>query len=289
MSKVTDSIKKAYSCLAEEDIKKKIHILDEKEFKKFTKKEPFILLSSSFPDTEDLIKKKGKVSLITSGESFSKEKNLFICKNLNIIGLQAFLFEKKEIMIANSKGVETLNLGEIRDDIRGCEPLLRNSEYVFLNVKSIKHSDYQGSCNPNGFYSEEICQVGHYIGCSKNLKGVFIYNITDNDNPAESNLLAQIIWHIANGIYLNIAENPEDAYKKGRASANFEHKIVEFNNDDNIIFIKSLKSQRMWMEVPIIKNNKTALIPCSEADFQQAIDGNIPFKWLFFYNKCNNL
>ena len=66
-------------------------------------------------------------------------------------------------------------------------------------------------------------------------------------------------------------------------------------NDSNmeIVFYKSLKSDRWWMEVPCEDESRRerymahTLIPCSYADYEQAMQNDIPALWWHYYNRFN--
>ena len=214
-------------------------------------------------------------------------------KNFSMIGIQKYLFLPELEMAMSACGFETLNLGAIRDDMTSCEPLLRNANYVFLDLNCIKHADYpwSGNTNPNGFYSNEICQIGRYVGFSCNLKAVFIYGIPQKKCPEVcANMAAQTAWHIADAAAVNIKEDPAAEKKKGKLSSQFEHRIVDFmSHGDTLTFINSTVTGRWWMEVPVVKKNTSELIPCSLSDYHTATESQVPIRWLFYYNKFNTL
>lgn len=214
-------------------------------------------------------------------------------KSFSMIGIQKYLFMPQLEMAMSACGFETLNLGAIRDDMTSCEPLLRNVNYVFLDLNSIKHADYpwSGNTNPNGFYSNEICQIGRYIGFSCNLKAVFVYGIPQKKCPEVcANMAAQTAWHIADAVAVNIKEDPASEKKKGRLSSQFEHRIVDFmSGGDTLTFINSTVTGRWWMEIPVVKKNTSELVACSLSDYHTATESQVPIRWLFYYNKFNTL
>lgn len=214
-------------------------------------------------------------------------------KSFSMIGIQKYLFMPQLEMAMSACGFETLNLGALRDDMTSCEPLLRNVNYVFLDLNSIKHADYpwNGNTNPNGFYSNEICQIGRYIGFSCNLKAVFIYGIPQKKCPEVcANMAAQTAWHIADAAAVNIKEDPASEKKKGKLSSQFEHRIVDFmSGGDTLTFINSSVTGRWWMEIPVVKKNTSELVACSLSDYHTATESQVPIRWLFYYNKFNSL
>ena len=293
MKEIITCVKESFARLSHSQVKDSVNIISFPAAAKNTKgPKIFAAVCGKLSDLSKIIKKTSNVAIVSSGEDFPtlSQPKLLECRSLQVLGLQEFLIEPQIVKDLNLKYFESLNLGEIRDDISRVEPLLRECEYVLIDLKSVKHSECSISQNPNGFQSEELSQVAHYIGCSQNLKGVIIYGAEKNAHPSSYNLIAQLIWIISNSHLHNIVEDPSDAYKKGKSASNFQHKIVDFNNDgESIVFISSLESGRLWMEVPIVKKNKVVLVPCSDFDFQQAINETIPNKWLMYYSKYNIL
>jgi hypothetical protein len=55
----------------------------------------------------------------------------------------------------------------------------------------------------------------------------------------------------------------------------------------DIVFVTSSSTGRWWMEVPEIKINKNQYIPCSYSDYLAACSGDVPIRWLFFFQKIN--
>ena len=65
------------------------------------------------------------------------------------------------------------------------------------------------------------------------------------------------------------------------------------DNASEIVFYKSLKSDRWWMEVPCADTERRerylqhTLIPCSYADYEHAMHNEIPPLWWHYYNRLN--
>ena len=208
--------------------------------------------------------------------------------DLSLIGYQKYRFNPNTLNKIREKQFEHIRLGELRDDFSLSEPYLRNKEHIYLDLRSIRSSDYtENSINsPNGLYAEEACQLARYIGMSLNYKGLYIFG--DNDSSVFGSvtceLISELIWHTTEGLYANIKEEPTNTYMDDV----YIRKIVSLGEDlDNIIFIKSSITGRWWMEIPTIKTSDSVLIPCSYNDYKSAISGEIPLRWLFFFQKFN--
>lgn len=255
-----------------------------------------VICGSELPDIKDIIREKRfHATFVVSGEGADEMAGAMAgCrKGLSVIGLQKYLFDQSIALSLNNSGAETLHLGEFRDNMRSCEPLMRESEYIFIDMRSVKYSDYPWNAekgNPNGFTASEICHLARYAGFSCRLKGVFIFGTDDSAPGVCHNLTAQTIWHIVNGIASNIAENPNNMTQRKKAAGQFEHKIVTFDGGNySINFLKSRVTGRLWFEIPVVKKNKNIFVPCSEADYQTACNGEVPNRWVFYYDKHNIL
>jgi hypothetical protein len=61
---------------------------------------------------------------------------------------------------------------------------------------------------------------------------------------------------------------------------------VEFEDvDHQLVFWKSKRSDRWWMECPSVEGKKNQLIPCSYGDYQKACKEELPDRWMKAYNK----
>ncbi len=251
-------------------------------YQKFDKEINLVSIDSKIRITEDR-EKSYKSSLwriiVENSES------LF---NFYNIGYQThFVSSKIEKYLADQLHF-AYRLGYIRNNLKEVEPIFRDADLIGLNISSIRQSDAFGQSNasPNGYYGEEICQLARYAGMSSKLSsfGIFDYNQQFDINLQTAHLIAQIIWYFVDGFLNRINEYPletEGEYKKF---------IVNINNAENeLIFYKSEKTNRWWVEVPSIRKNftKQFLISCTYDDYLEAGNGDIPQKWLKAFQKLN--
>ena len=272
------------------------YLKNQKQKKSSKAKVEVVLCGEALPSPAKLtLGRSFSSTLISNGEKIPVEliERVKKQKNFSVIGIQKYLFYPELEVAMNDCGFETLNLGPFRDDMTLCEPILRYSKYIFLDMTSLRWGEFpsDNNNNPNGFTANEICQVARYIGFSCSLKTVFLFGYSEkNLSSVCSRLIAQIIWHIADGVVNNIIEDPSQEFKKGKLSSQFEHKIVDFcSQGDNITFIMSVATGRWWMEVPVVKNNTTELVPCTAGDYESATEGQVPVRWLYSYNRLNTL
>lgn len=209
-------------------------------------------------------------------------------KEFSYIGYQSYRTNPLEIRELNNRHFEELRLGLFRQENALAEPLIRSKEYIFLDLRSVRLSDFPSNPlnSPNGLYAEETCQIARYIGMSQKLKTLFIYGIPSDlkSNPSGGELTAEIIWHVIEALSANIDEDPDNTTNDEL----FLRKIVSMGEDgQELVFITSRSTGRWWMEIPNIKLSKNVAVPCSYSDYATACSGDVPIRWLFFFQKLN--
>lgn len=183
-----------------------------------------------------------------------------------------------------SAGHQSIRLGPLRENIKLCEPYLRDSEHLYVDISSVKQSDAPGtSCpSPNGFFGHELCQLLRYAGASDKLNTLLISEIIPGADTGgiTSHLAAQAIWYFLEGFSIRKPENPrEKGSKKFIVSAS--------SAKQNLVFYKSNATDRWWMEVPVkdAVSGKNYLISCSYEDYQKACTNDIPDRWWRFMSR----
>lgn len=207
--------------------------------------------------------------------------------NYSVIGLQAPFIKQSEMDLFEKLYFDTLRLGEFNADFRKAEPLIRNADILNIDLKALKSSDLKGKeyNSPNGFYAEQACQIAKYTGVSDKVSSFGIFNYFPGIALEAHQLVAQLIWYFIDGIADRKGDFPKCAkteYKK------FMVHHEAFEND--LIFYKSNKSERWWMEVPHPKKEHTRydrhhLIPCNQDDYEFALKNEIPDLWWRTYQK----
>ena len=207
--------------------------------------------------------------------------------NYSVIGLQAPYIKQSEMDLFEKLYFDTLRLGEFNADFRKAEPLIRNADILNIDLQAIKSSDFKGReyNSPNGFYAEQVCQIAKYAGISDKISSFGIFNLFPDMYLEAHQLVAQIIWYFIDGVADRKGDFPKCAkteYKK------FMVHHEAFEND--LIFYKSNKSDRWWMEVPHPRKEHTRyerhhLIPCNQEDYEFALKNEIPDLWWRTYQK----
>lgn len=202
------------------------------------------------------------------------------------LGFQTCLYDPNRLEALRERYFEDMRLGILREDISACEPLLRDARFIFFDLRAVRYSDYPCSSDarPNGLYAEEACRIARYAGLSQKAEAIFLYGGPEHDNPLTicNHLTAEIIWHLCEGIAVNLIEYPDNE----QFEDSFQRKIVGLGREgQEIVFVTSCTSNRWWMEIASGRTGRTHLVPCSVKDYQTACTGEVPLKWLFFYQK----
>jgi len=89
---------------------------------------------------------------------------------------------------------------------------------------------------------------------------------------------AQMIWYFMEGLYLRFEEEPltdEQNYVKYLTNLEKSH--------ETLTFYKSRRTDKWWMFLPVDTAKYPQfkyLIPCSYADYETAMRGEIPHRWI---------
>ncbi len=210
--------------------------------------------------------------------------------NFSNVGYQTYFVGSSSIEMMNKLFFETYRLGHLRTNIEEAEPIVRNADFISVDISSIRNSDAPGNKNatPNGFYGEEICQIMMYSGLSDKSTGIgfYEYNLDLDINFQTAHLIAQMMWFYIEGVGNRKNETPAIA---GSNYLTYRVPISEIEND--IVFIKSLKSNRWWMKMPVeLSKNRFMsqhLMPCSYKDYQQACANEVPDRWWNAFHKLS--
>lgn len=200
--------------------------------------------------------------------------NLFSFSN---IGYQTYFNSQEQLDLLEKLYFDAFRLGEIISDHTIAEPILRDSDLVSLDMNAVK-SESSGNVkefNPNGFDGIQICTLARYSGISDKVSCFSVFNHQYSKN--ESVLLSQIIWYFIEGVHLRSHEYPFGSH------SNYFKYIVPID-DEELIFYKSDKTERWWIEIPKINNiyNNTAtnsLLPCSKEDYLAACNQEYPERY----------
>lgn len=209
--------------------------------------------------------------------------------NFSNIGFQTYFVEQSSIELMEKLYFDAHRLGQVRKIIEDVEPIVRNADILSFDISAIRQSDAPGNGNasPNGFYGEEACQITRYAGMSDKLTSFGIYEINPafDTNKQTAHLAAQMIWYFIDGFY-----NRKQDYPIVDKSEYTKYRVSITNHEHEIVFYKSNKSDRWWMDVPYpinhqIKFERHHMVPCSYTDYQTACSDEMPDRWWQTYQK----
>ena len=200
--------------------------------------------------------------------------NLF---NFSNLGFQTYFNSQEEIDLIEKLYFEAYRLGEVSNNIAVAEPVFRDADLVSVDMNSVQ-SSYSGNFdefNPNGFTGKEICALARYAGISDKVTSFGIFNF--NPNSHEVVLTAQMLWYFIEGFCFRSNEYPFGTK---------EHyiKYIVLIEDEELIFYKSNKTGRWWIEIPFLTNvnnklKRNTLLPCTHEDYLAACEQEIPERW----------
>lgn len=202
--------------------------------------------------------------------------NLF---NYCNVGYQTYFNSQEEISLLDNLFFDAYRLGKAKE-LENIEPAFRNADIVSIDIGAVRQSEAPANNNasPNGFYGEEICAISRYAGISDKVSsfGIYEYNSKHDNNHQTAHLIAQMIWYFIEGVNFRVKDYPFSGKE------NYQKFTVMLEDDEPLIFYKSNKSGRWWIEINILSNNKYkrhALIPCTYKDYTDATKQIIPEKW----------
>jgi len=211
--------------------------------------------------------------------------------NFSNIGYQTYFVEQTAIELMQKLNFDIHRLGLSQAKMEDLEPIIRNADLVSFDISAVRQSEAPGNENasPNGFYGDEACQIARYAGISDKCSSFGIYEINPafDRKGATAHLAAQMIWCFLEGYY-----NRKKDFPFGDASDYTKYRVFLKDHNHEIIFLKSSRSDRWWMEVPYPPNQKLrferhALVPCTYNDYEEACKEEMPDRWWQTFQKLS--
>ncbi len=205
------------------------------------------------------------------------------------IGLQAPFVSTEAFELFDMLLFDYCRLGEFNSDFKKAEPFLRNSDVISFDLTSLRYSELCDNqyCSPNGFYADQACQIAKYAGISDKVTSFGLFNYLPEFGSANnvSSLVAQLIWYFIDGVNARVGDFPIGLKKD---YLKFHVHLEEF--EEQLIFYKSNKSQRWWLEVPYTvgkekKYERHLMVPCDQKDYEKAMKNELPDLWWKTYQK----
>jgi len=194
-------------------------------------------------------------------------------EKINFLAYQRHLWDYKTLKHIEDFSLDSLSLGKLRSNTHMLEPILRDTEVLYLNLNAIRSSDVPHSNNslPFGLNAEEVCQMMRYAGSSNKLKAVVvdISGLDLTNYLVEAKLVAACFWYLMEGKNLANIEHPNN-------TADYSQYIVNLAEyDTDLIFIKSNLSNKWWLKTIDDSQNET-YISCAHEEYQLTINSEIP-------------
>ena len=206
--------------------------------------------------------------------------------NYSHLGYQTYLNDAKMVATLESLNFDCQRLGLIRANLEEVEPVLRDADMLSIDISAIRQADApaHAQASPNGFTGEELCQIARYAGLSDKLTSIGIYETNPgyDNNHQTTQLTAQMIWYFIEGFYNRVGDYPIDIDNHLKFTVHLS------DADHDLIFWKSRKTERWWMELPFGDKQKFArhqLMPCSFRDYEAACNQELPDRWMRAYTK----
>lgn len=209
--------------------------------------------------------------------------------NYSNLGYQSFFVDTRELEVIDELFFDIHRLGSIKEDVRLGEPILRNADFVSFNLGAIAQTFAPANRNatPNGFTGEEACQLARYAGMSDKLSSIGFYELNPklDERGLTAHLLAQMIWYLIDGFYNRKKDFPACSNK-----TYVKYSVPIDSANQELVFYKSPKSDRWWMEIPYPENlnkkyKRHLMLPCTYEEYTTATHNEIPERWFQTFQK----
>ena len=238
-----------------------------------------------------------KIDLFSSSLDYETQNQSFLYRlitqkstlsHFTQVGFQRHLVDPYLVESIEKLGFDAYSVGELRNKLPDLEPIVRDVQMVSVDMSAARLADAPGvsHASPNGFSGEDLCQLTRYVGLSDHVRslGIYEYNPLLDRQAQTASLVAQMVWYFVDGYYERKHDFPQHDER------NYIPYIVNFkDNDYELVFLKSKKSDRWWVRVPIgsAKQNTYKLLPCTYRDYETACRDEVPDRWLRAYWRWN--
>ena len=222
------------------------------------------------------VENSSKITLISNHLELIEYKNTIT--NVNHIAYQRHLCSLNDIYEIEENMYNALSLGKMRSHPSLLEPILRDTEVLYVNLDCMRNADAPDikGCLPTGLNSEELCQIMKNVGTADNLKAVFIdYQLNSNQYDVEANLIAEAIWYFMEGANMNLKDHPS-------YSSDFSSFIVHSENlGMDLQFIKNNLTAKWWLR-HVMTGRDNIYLACSYDEYQLSVGEEVPERLVKF-------
>ncbi|MDR3329321.1 MAG: hypothetical protein LBS63_04345 [Prevotellaceae bacterium] len=205
---------------------------------------------------------------------------------LSVVGYQSYLSSPADVQALAKQHCECIRLGHLRDHLLCAEPTLRDADLLCASVNAVRQSDAPAATapSPNGLYAEEMCHLLRFASFSDMLKSCYVggFNLTGDSSLQTTKLVAQLIWHVADGVAHRVGDHPlvDKACRRLQVEMG--------GRGQQLTFYHSKASDRWWMLVPEGKERPPRVVACLKEDYERTLHMEIPDRWLLFQKKWAN-
>jgi formiminoglutamase len=201
------------------------------------------------------------------------------------LAYQSYLTSGHDLAILEKLYFDAHRLGQLRENMTEIEPVIREANMMSFDITAIKMADAPGNANAYAFglSGEEACQICWYAGLNEKMAsvGFYEYNPEYDNRSQTAQVVATMIWYFIEGYY----HRKKEVDFSDRTYTKYVVPMSESDSQD-IIFYKNKFNEKWWMEVPYpSKPDKFSIIPCSYNDYQMALKGELPQRWINRYAK----
>lgn len=205
------------------------------------------------------------------------------------LGHQSYLIHHKQADLMERMSFEAIRLGMVKENIKDMEPLVRDADMLSFDLSALQAHYAPGATDAKvyGLTGEEGCQLCWYAGLNDKLSSIGFYEydaVKDSADRKTAFVVATMIWYFIEGFYsrkgdINFMTNDYMIYE-----------VAIGGDPETIRFYKSRLSEKWWMEVPNPDGggvfNRHRMIACNYADYETALKGEVPDRWLNYYKKA---
>ena len=192
-------------------------------------------------------------------------------RHYNHMAFQSYYVHPAILQTMDRLRFDCFRVGVVKDALEEMEPVIRSSDLLSIDITAMANAYAPANrTSPNGLNGQDICTLTRFAGMSDQLStlGIYGYNPKLDVDELTAIQISQMIWYFIDGL------------SKGKTEAALEdrHQFSEYHttiNDADVLFLRSHKTGRWWMQMP---NKK--FIACSASDYQLAIHSEMPERWL---------
>lgn len=204
------------------------------------------------------------------------------------LAYQSYLTDQKSLELLERLSFEAVRLGVVKENIKEIEPMVRDADMLTFDTSALQAFYAPGAFDAKayGLTGEEACQLAWYAGQNEKMSSVGLYNYDakeDSDDRKTAFVLSTMIWYFIEGYYHRKGD------KNFKSNDYLMYEVHLGGEPDTIRFYKSKLSERWWMEVPNPEAsglfNRNRMLACNYSDYELALTGEVPDRWINFYNK----